>query len=275
AGTDFLQKNTQVEMSYGRGFDEVCTSAYKPTDEATARVSLDSSAGCFTNAKNRATRDISLNNFQVGWTQTWTPVLATQFVLDAGLQHGFLGNPYRSVVITSTGDQALENHPDNRARGALSLRVKYYLRPLNMALTAGSRVYRDTWDIWGQTYELDAERYMLPWLRLLVRGRYYKQTAALFWSDDYTGGEPITGPRGRYWTGDRELSPLHSFLVGGRAMATREGHPGSRVAGLFLSFSASLGFDLLKTQLEDFTLGGRKPDDTLAMIASLGFRGEF
>jgi hypothetical protein len=58
-------------------------------------------------------------------------------------------------------------------------------------------------------------------------------------------------------------------------MATREGHPGSRVAGLFLSFSASLGFDLLKTQLEDFTLGGRKPDDTLAMIASLGFRGEF
>ena len=56
-----------------------------------------------------------------------------------------------------------------------------------------ARLYRDTWAIFGQTHELDGERYMFPWLRLLVRGRYYTQTKALFWSDDYTGGEPATG----------------------------------------------------------------------------------
>jgi len=275
AGTDFLQKNTQIELSYGRGFDEVCTTAYRASDAPSTRLALDNSTGCFKNAKNRATRDISLNNFQVGWTQTWTPEFATQLVLSAALQHGFLGNPYRSVVIAPAGDQALENHPENRARGALGLRGKYYMRSLETAFSASARLYRDTWAIFGQTYEADAERYMLPWLRVLLRGRYYTQTGALFWSDDYTGGEPAFGPRGQYWSGDRELSPLSSYLVGARALATREGRPGARVAGLFLSCSASLGFDALKTQLHDFTLGGRKPDDTLALLWSLGFSGEF
>ena len=275
AGTDFLQKNTQLELSYGRGFDEVCTTAYRASDAPSTRLALDNSTGCFTNAKNRASRDISLNNFQLGWTQTWTPEFATQMVLSAALQNGFLGNPYRSVVIAPAGDQALENHPDNRGRGALGLRGKYYVRGLETAFSASARLYRDTWAIFGQTYELDAERYMFPWLRLLVRGRYYTQTKALFWSDDYTGGEPATGPRGQYWSGDRELSPLSSYLIGGRLMATREGRPGARVAGMFLSFSGSFGFDALKTNLHDFTLGGKAPDDTLALLWSLGLQGAF
>jgi len=275
AGTDFLQKNTQIELSYGRGFDQVCTTAYTAVDAPSSRLALDNSRGCFTSDEKRASRDISLNNFQVGWTQTWTPVFATQMVLSAALQHGFLGNPYRSVVIAPAGDQALENHPENRARGALGVRGKYYVRNLQTAFSAGARLYRDTWDIFGQTYEVDAERYLLPWLRVLVRGRYYTQSKALFWSDDYTGGEPQTGPRGQYWSGDRELSPLSSYLVGGRVLVTREGRPGARFAGLFLSLSGSLGFDLLKTNLRDFTLGGRAPDDTVAMLWSLGFRGAF
>jgi len=275
AGTDFLQKNTQIELSYGRGFDKVCTTAYVASDAPSSRLALDNSEGCFKDEKKRASRDINLDNFQVGWTQTWTPVFATQLVLSAALQHGFLANPYRSVVIASAGDQALENHPENRARGALGLRGKYYVKNLQTAFSAGARLYRDTWDIFGQTYELDAERYMLPWLRVLVRARYYTQTKALFWSDDYTGGEPATGPRGQYWSGDRELSPLSSYLIGARALATRQGRPGQRVLGLFLSLSGSISFDMLKTNLRDFTLGGRAPDDTLALLWSLGLRGEF
>jgi hypothetical protein len=275
AGTDFLQKNTQIELSYGRGFDQVCTTAYAASDGPSTRLALDNSTGCFTNAKNRAARDISLNNFQLAWTQTWTPEFATQVVLSAALQNGFLGNPYRSIVIAPAGDQALENHPDNRGRGALGVRGKYYVRSLETAFSANARLYRDTWAIFGQTYELDGERYMFPWLRLLVRGRYYTQTKALFWSDDYTGGEPATGPRGQYWSGDRELSPLSSYLIGGRLIATREGRPGARVAGMFLSCSGSFGFDALKTQLHDFTLGGKAPDDTLALLWSLGLQGSF
>lgn len=275
SGTSFLQKNTELTLAYGRGFDRVCTLAFATADSPSVRGQLDSSQGCFTKADDRASRKVDLDNFQTGWTQTWTPVLATQLVLYGALQHGFLENPYRAVIIAPAGDSALENHPDNRLRMAAALRAKYYLRPIKTAFTLSTRLYRDTWDILGQTYELEAERYMTPDLRLMVHGRYYTQTGALFWSDDYTGGEPKDGPRGQYWSGDRELSPLSSYLLGGRFVFKRNGAPGHRIAGVMLSFETSFSVDLMKTDLKDFTWGGSKPDDTLAGIVSLGVRGGF
>jgi hypothetical protein len=275
ATTSFLQKNTQISLGYGRGFDHVCTTAYSDSDSPSIKRPLDSSKGCFTKTDDRASRRVDLDNFQTGWTQTWTPVLATQLILYGALQHGFLENPYRSVVIAPAGDQALENHPDNRLRLAAALRAKYYLRPLRMAFTAGGRLYRDTWDILGQTYELEAERFLLPELRVMVRGRYYTQTEALFWSDDYTGGEPLDGPRGQYWTGDRELSPLSTYLLGGRFVFKKNADQQKHFAGFLLSFETSFSFDVMKTSLKEFTWGGIKPDDTLALIGSLGIRAAF
>lgn len=275
SGTTFLQKNTELTLAYGRGFDRVCTSGFSVNDSVSVRTALDSSKGCFTRAENRATRKVDLDNFQAGWTQTWTPLLATQLVLYGALQHGFLENPYRGVVIAPAGDEALENHPENRLRLAAALRGKYYLKPLKTALSAGVRLYRDTWDILGQTYELEAERYVLPDVRVLVHGRYYTQSGALFWSDDYTGGEPQDGPRGQYWTGDRELSPLSNYLLGGRMLFKRNGDPEHRIAGVMLSFETSVSFDLMRTHLREFTWGGVKPDDTLAMLLSIGVRANF
>lgn len=275
ASTNFLQKNTQLSLGYGRGFDHVCTTAYADSDSPSVKRPLDTSKGCFTKTKDRASRKVDLDNFQTGWTQTWTPVFATQLVLYGALQHGFLENPYRSVVIAPAGDQALENHPDNRLRLAAALRAKYYLRPLHMAFTAGGRLYRDTWDILGQTYELEAERFIWPELRVMVRGRYYTQTEALFWSDDYTGGEPMDGPRGQYWTGDRELSPLSSYLLGGRFVFKKNADQQKRFAGILVSFETSFSLDVMKTSLKEFTWGGSKPDDTLALIGSLGVRAAF
>jgi hypothetical protein len=275
AGTDFLQKNTQIEIQYARGFDHVCTTNYTASMAPSGRSRLDSSKGCFTAAPDRASRAVDLDTFQAAWTQAWTPVFATQMVLTGALQHGFLGNPYRSVVIAPAGQDALENHPENRARGALSLRAKYFVKPISAAATAGVRFYRDTWDIVGETYELEFEKYITQAIRVLVHGRYYNQTGALFWSDDYTGGEPVTGPRGQYWTGDRELSPLSSWLLGGRVLAGVQGTPGHRVLLVLLKFQGTAGFDLMKTNLKSFTWSGLEPDDTTAGVLSLGIRGEF
>jgi hypothetical protein len=275
AGTDFLQKNTQLEIQYARGFDHVCTAAYQPSTAPSGRTRLDSSDKCFTSSPDRASRAVDLDTFQAAWTQAWTPVFATQMVLTGALQHGFLGNPYRSVVIAAAGQDALENHPENRARGALSLRAKYFIKPISAVASAGTRMYRDTWDILGQTYELEFEKYVTQAIRVLVRGRYYSQTGALFWSDDYTGGEPLSGPRGQYWSGDREVSPLSSWMLGGRVLAGVQGAPGQRVLAVLLRFQGTAGFDLMKTRLKDFTWSGAAPDDTLAGILSLGIRGEF
>jgi hypothetical protein len=190
------------------------------------------------------------------------------------LQNGFLENPYRAVVLAPSGDQALENHPDNRARAALSLAGRYYARPLKTAFGLDVRGYRDTWDLLSVTAEASGEYYVLPWLRLLVRGRYYAQSGALFWSDDYTGGEPETGPRGQYWTGDRELSPLKSYLVGGRLLGVWQGSE-QRVAGVFTRLSLGVSLDLMQTDLEEFTWGGRAPDDTRGIMLSPALNGEF
>ncbi|HVR19130.1 MAG TPA: DUF3570 domain-containing protein, partial [Polyangiaceae bacterium] len=275
AGTDFFQKNTQIDLSYARAFDQVCTAAYTPSTEPSARTRLDSSEGCFTDDPLRAARDADITTLQAAWTQAWTPVLAMQLVLTGSIQHGFLENPYRGVVIAAAGQEALENHPDNRQRGAIALRGKYFLKPLNGAIGASVRMYRDTWDIFGQTYEIEGEKYLTPALRVLAHARYYSQTGALFYSDDYTGGEPLNGPSGQYWTGDRELSPLSSFLFGGRVLYATKGGPQSRILGFLLGFSASASFDLLQTNLENFTWGSVEPTDTTAMIISGGLRGEF
>jgi hypothetical protein len=266
AATDFLQRNTKLELAYGHGFDDVCDVADNRVQAPTARQALDESKGCFTSDPTRRKLAVSTDNFQGAWTQSFTPVLATQLVLTGAVQQGFLSNPYRSVVIGPAGEVAQEHHPDNRSRGAVAVRVKYFIRPLDASLGFGVRAYRDTWDILSQTYELEFEKSMTSFLRLELRGRYYRQTGAVFWSDDYTGGEPLHGPRGQYFSGDREVSPLKSFLVGLRATASFHGRPGARVGHLFMDFESSLSASMLKTHLDDFTWAGSVPDDTLAWI---------
>lgn len=266
AATDFFQRNTKLEFAFGHGFDKVCDLAENKLQAPTTRLVLDSSKGCFTSDAARRSVDVSLDNFQGAWTQTLTPVLATQLVLTGSIQQGFLSNPYRSVVIGPSGETAQEHHPTNRARGAAAVRVKYFIRPLDASVGFGVRAYRDTWDILGQTYELEFEKSVFTFLRVQIRGRYYRQTGAMFWSDDYTGGEPVHGPRGQYFSGDREVSPLKSWLAGVRVTASFHGRPGARIGHVFMDFENSVGVNFLKTILDDFTWAGSKPDDTFAMM---------
>jgi hypothetical protein len=274
AGTDFLQRNTDVEIGYSKGFDEVCSLRQRNLP-ATLRQGLDSSDGCFTKSERLESLPISLDNFRLGWTQTWTPVLATQLVFTGALQHGFLGNPYREVVIGPTGQAAQENHPDDRRRVAAGLALKYYAKSIETALGVSTRVYRDSWELQSFNVEVSAERYLQPWLRLLLHGRAYVQSGASFWSDDYTGGEPELGPRGQYWSGDRELSPLQTLLGGASLTGSWRAAGDSRWVGVFREISAGASLDLLATFLRDFTWAGRKPDDTIVMLPSLGATGSF
>ncbi|HKO89914.1 MAG TPA: DUF3570 domain-containing protein [Polyangiaceae bacterium] len=274
AGTDFLQRNTDVEIGYSKGFDDVC-SLRQQNLPTTLRLGLDSSDGCFTSSERTESLPISLDNFRVGWTQTWTPVFTTQLIFTGALQHGFLGNPYREVVISSAGERAQENHPDDRRRAALGLGLKYYSRNLETAFGMTARGYRDSWELQSFTAELTAERYLQPWLRLFVHGRAYAQSGASFWSDDYTGGEPETGPRGQFWSGDREMSPLQTLLAGMTLTGNWRAAGDARWVGVFRELSAGVSMDLLATFLEDFTWAGVKPDDTVVLLPSLAATGSF
>jgi hypothetical protein len=217
---------------------------------------------------------IRTDAFQLTWSQAWTPVLTTQLVYTGQLQSGLLSDPYRAVSLSPGGQYAQEHHPENRARQAVAVRGAYYVRPLKGAVRAGVRGYRDTWHIWSGTVELEAEKYLFPWLRLRATGRYYRQSEALFWSDDYTGGEPQYGPRGQYWSGDRELSPFSSYLAGARLIGTWSAGE-RRIIGIFEGLQGGVGLDVLFYSYSDFTLGGRAPSDTTAYIGSLSFTALF
>jgi hypothetical protein len=275
ARTDLFQHNTQLEIAYARNWDSVCDVVHSVNADPTLRQPLDNSGGCFQpSATDRTERPIRTDAFQLTWSQAWTPIFMTQMVYTGQIQNGFLSDAYRAVVLSAGGQYAQEHHPDNRARQALALRGAYYVRPLKGAVRVGVRVYRDTWDIWSGTLEFEAEKYIFPWLRLRGTGRYYLQTGALFWSDDYTGGEPLHGPRGQYWSGDRELSPFSSIMLGGRLLASWMAEE-NRIIGIFQGFSGAVGIDVLFYDYRDFTLAGRAPQDTRAYIGSLSVTAMF
>jgi hypothetical protein len=172
------------------------------------RQRLPGSEGCYGGA-DRQWLDVNLSSFEALWTQNLSPVVAMQATLSAQLLRGFQSNPYRSVWLGNSAAQ--EHHPDTRARYAASLEMRIWSRALHGAFTVSARAYRDTWDVMSLTGELAYEQRMGEAFRLRVRGRYYYQTAAAFYSDDY-----VLRPRGQYFTGDRELSAMRSFLIGGR-----------------------------------------------------------
>jgi hypothetical protein len=275
AKTEAYEHNTQFELSYARNFDLVCDRVQSANDAPPRFRALEDSKGCFAGGLNRTRHALSIDGFQASWTQAWTPDFATQLIYTAQLLDGFQSNPYRSVIVAQ-GLKAQEHHPEVRGRQALALRFNWFLRPIKTAVRLTGRVYRDTWDITSGTGELEVERYVVvEGLRVAVRGRYYKQSGAVFWSDDYTGGDAPAGPKGQYFTGDRELSPFWSLGLGVRLTYTL--HPAPKVEesgtprllGLFTSLKLGASGDAMQFSYDEYTLGGVPITNARAYILGL------
>jgi hypothetical protein len=274
ARTDAFQHNTQFELSYARNFDLICdrvqgSAAVLPTQW----TALESSEGCFTSAVGRTTHNIGIDTFEASWAQSWTPVIATQLTYTAQLVDGFQSDPYRSVVI-GEGLKAQEHEPNERAREALTARVAWYLRSLKGALRLSLRAYHDTWAIDSGSIELEAEKSLGESLRVMARGRLYKQSGAVFWSDDYTGGAPPLGPRGQYFTGDRELSPFGSWLIGARAGLTLAPASG-RVLGVMQSLKLVGSWTGSGFSYDEYTLAGTPVTNAIAYVGIVSLDAAF
>jgi hypothetical protein len=263
ARTDLWNRNTGVEIGYARAFDRVCDVA--GTFEPVQKPRLENSEGCFSDAKTRGTRDLAIHTLHAGFTQVWSPVFTTRISVLAQLLHGFQANPYRAVRIGKTAAQ--EAAPNERARYALSASGRYWLVPLRAALNIDARVYRDTWGISSLAAELAYDQKLFGDVRLRLRLRYYTQTRAAFYSDDY-----ILAPQGRYFTGDRELSAMRSALFG---LAFRWQLPtdqNGQLLGFLSSFSLALKGDLLRSFFDDFHYDRAEVPNTLAQLISLELR---
>lgn len=267
---ELFERNTTLEIAWARGFDSACDLAQPRAQEAVDRARLPSSDGCFSSdeAEMRTTHDIDLNTFQGAWTQVWTPVLATQATITAQLLHGFQANPYRAVWLGRTSAQ--EHHPENRARYALGLEARLWIDPLLGALQVFGRVYRDSWAVRSLTAELAWEQTIGELLRLRARGRYYTQTGAIFWSDDYA-----RDPAGQYFTGDRELSPMSSWTFGGRLTLGMAADEDGDVLGFLSALDFVFKGDLIMATFSDFHYGQVGVPNGTAVIFTAGMEATF
>ena len=267
---ELFERNTQLSVSYGRGFDKVCNLFQPRAQEAVDRVRLDSASGCFEGDPEENLReglDLDLHTFQGSWTQAWAPVVTTQLSFTTQVLRGYQGNPYRAVWLGRSSAQ--ENHPENRERYAGGLSLRLWITPLNGALQLFGRLYRDTWNVRSATVELAYDQTLAEGLRIRVRGRYYDQSAAAFYSDDYG-----RFPRGQYFTGDRELSSMSSWVVGGRVEYDIPPNEQGRV-GPFNGFRLVAKFDWLKYKFRNFSYGGAGVPNNNGIAATLGLNARF
>ncbi|MDQ3032279.1 MAG: DUF3570 domain-containing protein [Myxococcota bacterium] len=268
ARAEAFERTAAFDISYARGWDSVCDVFQPRNQEAVDRRRLAGSQGCFGDAMDLTARDLALQTFQGSWTQAWAPVLTTQLTLTAQLVDGFQSNPYRAVWLGRTAAQ--EHHPNHRARYAAGLGARIWLEPLSGALQVFVRGYHDIWGVDSVTAELAYEQVIEGALRIRVRGRYYNQTGAAFFSNDYA-----LAPRGQYFTGDRELSSMWNVMVGAQLAYTISSGADGAALGFLRRFDLLLKGDWLHNEFPDFRYGQVGVPNLDALIVTLALEASF
>lgn len=251
ASIDLPGRNTTVALAYSHGFDAVCDRdnvAQMPI-EAKALTHDDPCAkqaaiiGEDTPGMTRW-QALTIDTAQFTLTQNLSPTMNAQFALYGQVLDGFQSNPYRRVRV---GDNTPQEHiPDVRARWSVSARVNRFLPKLKGAVHLDARFYDDTWGVMGGNLELAYSQYLGKPLLLRFYARAYQQTAATFFKDAFYYETESTA--GEYFTGDRELSPVRSVLLGAKLNLITVG--GERpVWGLFDKLQLTLRGELMMLDL--------------------------
>ena len=176
--------------------------------------------------------------YRLGVTQVLTPRMLASANLEVVSDDGFLGNPYR--VARVFGTTVAERMPRTRTSRAVKFRVIGDLGDRNAA-RAEYRYFWDTWDIKAHTLEAGYSRYVgSDWLADGFT-RFYKQSSALFYSNNATS-ETL------YVSRNRQLSAFRSFGLGGKLSYVAKRVPGQyelRIVG---------SYERIRFDYSDFTL---------------------
>ena len=175
--------------------------------------------------------------YRVGVTQILTPKWLASVNLEAISDTGYLGNTYR--VARVFGAAVPERHPRTRSSRAIKFRAIGDLGQRD-AVRAEYRYYWDNWDVKAHTLEAGYSRYLGE--SFLADGfvRYYKQSAALFYSDNAQSETT-------YVSRNRQLSDFDNFVVGGKLTFDWKKQPG------LYDLKANAGLELLNLNYKNFT----------------------
>jgi hypothetical protein len=208
-------------------------------------------------------KDKQVTSIQAGLTLVLGRATIGSLQWDGSFERGYLAKPYRYVPLfapgqgtaikpgasidevnrTRLGIRAIEQLPGRRDRHALSGHFAHRFERSTLRLD--QRLYADDWQLLASTTEL---RYLLDvGTRLLLwpHARYHIQGEVDFWKRAY---EAVPGPGGlvapTLRTGDRELGPLHTLVLGAGVRWTVVDKPDNR-------WDVSLEADVGRTSFSD------------------------
>lgn len=247
ASIDLAGRNTTVALAYNHNFDVTCDrdNADLMPLERRALTGLDTceKKGLILGKDlpgMTVWRELSIDTAQVTLTQNLSPTMNMQLALFGQILEGFQSNPYRRVRVGGNSPQ--EHIPDTRARWSLTGRINRFMPKLRSAAHFSARFYDDTWHVIGGDVELGYSQYIGNALLVRFRARAYQQSAAAFFKDAFFYETESTA--GEYFTGDRELSPVRSALLGAKLTVISVGEE-KPVWGLFDKLQLNLKGDLL------------------------------
>jgi hypothetical protein len=246
ARDDLYDHNFTLVLSYSHNWDSVCdndnSAAVTPAD----LHPLTSSAQCFKPVQSGmtkpgvVTKPLAIDAVETSLSWSMTPRLVVQGGGTIQILDGFQSNPYRSVQVGPLREPQ-ENEPNYRQRYALFARAAYAFPQWRASGIGMVRLYEDSWAVQAVTGDLVVNKYLSSVMLLTLRGHYHLQSGASF----YRNGEEyaLLGPAGQYWTGDRELSPMSNYLVGGRMAFLRR--PQQERSTWFAEMEADVKYELL------------------------------
>jgi hypothetical protein len=239
---DLYEHNFTLALAYSHNFDSVCDADNTAAaGQPLSLVALGTSQGCFSNTPGIVTRKLSIDTFEPSLSWTMTPRLVVQLGATIQILDGFQSNPYRKVLVGSQNRTPQERLPQFRQRYALFARLAYALPELRASMLAMIRGYDDSWYVRALTADVVGTKYLGQSMLLSLRAHYHVQGGASFYRDAI--GYQTLGPPGQYWTGDRELSPMGNYLLGGKLAFFRR--PQQERSSWFVEMELGAKYELL------------------------------
>jgi hypothetical protein len=140
-------------------------------------------------------------------TQVLSPVAMIRYGVEYNLVDGLQHNPYRNVY--AGGTNVPERHPDHRERRDAFVKFNRWFENRS-SLRLGYRLYDDDWGIVSHELSSKLSQYITQGLFVRYQYRYYTQTPARFYRDEYLTPNGVDG----YLSGDYRVGPLSAHLFG-------------------------------------------------------------
>ncbi len=250
---DFYDHNFTLALAYTHNWDSVCDANNDMAASPLDLQPLTSSQHCFnptvdpvTHRPDVVTHRLSIDAVEPSLTWTMTPRLVVQGGGTIQLLDGFQSNPYRRVLVGSQHQDPQEHEPIYRQRYAVFGRAAYAFPEWRASALVMARLYQDSWAVQAVTSDLQVNKYLTQSMLLTLHGRYHLQSGATFYRDGE--GYRVNGPAGQYWTGDRELSPMHTTLVGGKMAFLRR--PQQERTSWFAEMEADVKYEFMMYHLD-------------------------